>query len=346
MFDEAILWMDEKYASGIKKAMTGRLRMAQSFYSNKDYRNAYPLLAEYLSCYSLEDRSKALVLKEKIDREAYKTLSKWNLIIDNAQFDRIDAFYKEIKAAFGDNPIIAQIDVMYSQASKIIPERAFLSAELQLKMGKTMRAYETFVKITERYPDSVFSKKAIAEIEMIKKIPGFKEQYEAEEKDEHARGLLKNADRLVLASKNGEALNVYKDIIRLYPETDVYRTASAKKKELELTADNMFNKAEKLIKEKKYTEGMNVLKAISSIYKGSMFGDAALKELERLNNDKNVIEEINRIKENDQAYGLWQIAQNYEASGRKDLADDCYRQIIDRYPDSSYAEKSKERLEK
>ena len=49
-------------------------------------------------------------------------------------------------------------------------------------------------------------------------------------------------------------------------------------------------------------------------------------------------------EEDEEAHGLWQIAENFRASGRKDLAEEHYKELIRKYPNNPYAEKAKKRI--
>ncbi|MHC4779891.1 MAG: FG-GAP-like repeat-containing protein, partial [Planctomycetota bacterium] len=106
----------------------------------------------------------------------------------------------------------------------------------------------------------------------------------------------------------------------------------------------LFSKAEKFEKRKKYKEAIRTFSELLKTFPESRFADPARARLERLRSDEGVQADLDQRKIDGWCRGMLGLARTWEKSGKTSKASDCYRKIIERYPNTSWAEKARKAM--
>ncbi|MHC5078097.1 MAG: C25 family cysteine peptidase [Planctomycetota bacterium] len=113
----------------------------------------------------------------------------------------------------------------------------------------------------------------------------------------------------------------------------------------EKAAGDLFKKAEKFEKRNRFREAIRTYEELIKKYAASRFAAEAKKRLERLASDTEVQKAIEKKKADSWCRGMMALARTWEKSSKPAKAAECYRKVIDKYPDSTWAVEAKKALE-
>lgn len=109
------------------------------------------------------------------------------------------------------------------------------------------------------------------------------------------------------------------------------------KEEVEKRAAELFKEADRLLKEKAPYEARELLRDIRRAFIGSEYEDKAKKKIESIDKDEKLAEEL-------EAGRLYVKAVKCEADGDKENAKKYFQQVVEKYPETEYAKRAKEKL--
>lgn len=110
--------------------------------------------------------------------------------------------------------------------------------------------------------------------------------------------------------------------------------------------DEELAKADKMLAKKDYAKALKAYEKIVKADKNSEAGKAAAKKIKAMKSDKAIVAAMAKADADKNAPGLLKMADQLAGNGNTEQAKKYYQQVIDRYPDSSYAAEARQRLEK
>ncbi|MHC4598192.1 MAG: FG-GAP-like repeat-containing protein, partial [Planctomycetota bacterium] len=108
----------------------------------------------------------------------------------------------------------------------------------------------------------------------------------------------------------------------------------------------LFAKGEKFEKRKKFKEAIRTYRELLKTFPASRFAEPAKKRIERLASDAGVQASLSKRKVDAWCRGMLGLGRTWEKSGKVEKAAACYRKVIERHPNSRWAEKAKAALKK
>jgi TolA-binding protein len=110
------------------------------------------------------------------------------------------------------------------------------------------------------------------------------------------------------------------------------------------TPKEMYTKAGKLYKQKKYAETLELLEDIVKEDEYTKLAKKAKKKIRMIKSNKEIMAEI-RAAQMDKDCKKWrETAEDLVKVGKKDEAIEYYRKIVDAYPDSEHAKEATKRI--
>jgi peroxiredoxin len=109
------------------------------------------------------------------------------------------------------------------------------------------------------------------------------------------------------------------------------------KEEIEKRAAELFKEADRLLKEKAPYEARELLQDIRRAFIGSEYENKAKKKIESIDKDEKLAEEL-------EAGRLYVKAVKYQTDGEEESAKKYFQQVVDKYPNTEYAKRAKEKL--
>lgn len=218
-----------------------------------------------------------------------------------------------------------------------------------------IKGYPTFFvvnpagKITYIGHDVTAAEKAIDKC--LKETPPKSNEELAREKAEEAVTALKDADKLYKNKELREALDAYEAIVADYPKTPSAEKAQelVAKIKIELAeadAKEALTKADRLVDGKKYPQAIKAYESVIEEYEGTAAAGMAKTKLKQLRTDKTIGKEIREAEAAKKCKGWLQMARSMVKNGKPDAARKYYQNIIEQYPDTSFAETAKAELAK
>lgn len=109
------------------------------------------------------------------------------------------------------------------------------------------------------------------------------------------------------------------------------------KERVDKRAKELFDGVEKLLSDKFICEATNLLDKIKKALSGMKESDIAKEKIKELESDDTLKDEFSAGK-------IYSKAIGYEEKGNKDKADKYFKQVIEKYPETEYAKKSREKV--
>ena len=340
LLDQALLWMDQRYALEIADDMARVLRIAEESLKIENEGEAYRLLREYLGCYSLPHRKEAQELLLKVQLSAEDTKNKMAELMDLGEVARFEALYKKSADRFKPHPMVQEFKKLYEN----LPNRMIEQAGRRQQDGKVFSAYQLYEAVLKSFPGSPQSLSARDRMAELEKDPETFGIIEKEKEKKKAMVYLKKALHFLEQKKYGSAWVFYQKIEKECPKSTMRDSVELGLEKIDQVADEYFEKAKKLFDEKKYQASLDQYRWIARSFAGSVYGDQANQTMEIIKKDPAVTAYFQSKQDQDAADGLWQMANNFYEAGDPDGAREYFQELIDKYPNSDYAEKSRERL--
>ncbi len=116
-------------------------------------------------------------------------------------------------------------------------------------------------------------------------------------------------------------------------------------------SDHAWSAAKRLAESKQYAKAIEELKALVDAYPSAAWIQEARGLLARLESDPEAKAEMEKAKssalrtaQNKEAARLWSMAMNYKNNDMIEQAEKRFREIIEKFPESDYADKAREQL--
>lgn len=103
-------------------------------------------------------------------------------------------------------------------------------------------------------------------------------------------------------------------------------------------AKKAYDKALKLYKKKDYVKAMKAFQEVAKDFEGSEPADKAKEKLKKMKASKAIMEKIREAKSTKQCEEWLDMARMLARNGKTDQAVEYYQKIVDKYPDTSFAE--------
>lgn len=174
------------------------------------------------------------------------------------------------------------------------------------------------------------------------------------------RDRVEEVEGLVDDKKFDRAVDNLRWVVRNFYGTDISREARKrlnnlkkqyeeiaallKTKQSTVDAARLLNEAREEILAQRFGPAYEKLEKIGSDYKDSEVAPAAADILKRMGQNAVVMKDVRDFKARKECDTLLASARNAIAAGRKDDAEKALRQVIDKHPETSYAEQAKQML--
>lgn len=113
-----------------------------------------------------------------------------------------------------------------------------------------------------------------------------------------------------------------------------------------MRAGGALAKADNLLSEKKYAKAIKEYERIAKAFKGSDTGRKASAKLKGLKADAQIMGIVRAEETKKNCEGWIETARALAKSGKDNKAAEYYQKVLDKYPDSEFAETSRAELEK
>ncbi len=179
--------------------------------------------------------------------------------------------------------------------------------------------------------------------------------------EDHASQSISDAEKLIEEKKFGEAVIKLRDVGRLtglpaaeaaskrakevlaMPEAKAQIEAAEraeKEKERSARADEALAAARKTQEAKRDEQAYNQFKAIVTAFPNTPAGAAAGEEVKKYEKDPQFVKRVLNVANESKATSLLNLAANYKAAGRTELAKEKYQAVLDQYPGTNAAEEA------
>jgi hypothetical protein len=157
------------------------------------------------------------------------------------------------------------------------------------------------------------------------------------------------------------AILALEEVVELYQGTDAAKQAKQKIAELrkrkdvkklltklkkEKEAAGKIAAAEKLVESGDYLKALAALKSVARKYKGTSAAEKATARVAELEGDEEIARKIRDMEAEKFSKRVLAMGRNYAKNGMTDKARAEFQKIIDKYPESTFAEEAKQELEK
>lgn len=115
----------------------------------------------------------------------------------------------------------------------------------------------------------------------------------------------------------------------------------AERKEREAEEKEKYAAAEKLLKQKKYTDAIKAFEKLGELYPDDELCQKAAEKAKSLKADKKVTFAIMSAEADRRAPGMMKMAKQLASNGNTDKARQYYQMVIDKYPGTRHAEEAK-----
>lgn len=340
LLDKALLWMDEQYTLEVTDEMARVLRVAEESYKVGNDGEAFRLLGQYLGCYSLPGRKNAQELLMKIQLAADDAKQRMEELIDQGEIDRFESFYKKSTNRFKPHPIVDQFKLLYDD----FPNRLIEKANRFRQEEKPFAAYQLYQAVLKRFPGAAQALSARDGVRELENDPDARGIIEKEKVRKEAMVYLRKALDCLNRKEYGLAWAFYQKIEKECPESGMKDSVDLGLEKIDRVANEYFNKAKKSFDEKKYEASLDQYQWIVKRFAGSIYEAQANEKLEEIKKDPFVVTYFESKQDEDAADGLWQMANNLYEAGEKDSAKEYFQELLRKYPNSTYAERSREKL--
>lgn len=242
----------------------------------------------------------------------------------------------------------------YFPTSKEAPEAQFMVGDCYEKLDSPYEACQSYQEVIDKYPSTSRLKEIV---ERQKKIADYFYAYKTSD-----MSIKEKAKGIFTVSNWEKAANIYQMAIKNYPYYEKadevqYRIADCyMKMEKYETARTEFDKVSSQyldspwIDDAEYQKGMCWLNESRKFPNSDQIFEKAIKSFEEFAVRYPESEFVDKAKEEvKKLYGrkserIYEIAKFYEKDGDLNAAKIYYRQVIEQFPDSTWAEASKSRL--
>lgn len=339
-----------KYPNG-KRALDARLRLADSYFMLKNYKSAESYYLSYVRLFGNQDGAdyayfqlSQIYLRQ---RQLMRSLEMLNLLLNKFPNSSLasTAKYQIGWIYFQDRNYTPAINsfrevVDKYPESEVAPKALYGIGDAYYNMGKYDLAIKAYLEVIEKYPDSKYASDAILGIQYSLsaqgKNPNLVDELISKSKNPDFVEIvfLKKAEFQISQGNYTEGINLYKKFIANYPESKflpkVYYELG---KAYEISRRNV--------------EAEEIYKNLVSKYPLTEFAENALLRLGwiEFNSSKfsQSIEHLGKIPTSAKFYDevLYLIGLNYLAIGDTTNAFTRFNEVISRFPNSDFSDRSR-----
>lgn len=339
-----------KYSTG-KRALDARLRLADSYFMLKNYKTAESHYLSYVRLFGNQDGAdyayfqlSQIYLRQ---RQLMRSLEMLNLLLNKFPNSSLapTAKYQIGWIYFQDKNYTPAINsfrevVDKYPESEVAPKALYGIGDAYYNMGKYDLAIKAYLEVIEKYPDSKYASDAILGIQYSLsaqgKNPNLVDELISKSKnpDFVEIAYLKKAEFQISQGNYSEGINLYKKFIANYPESK-----SLPKVYYEL------GKAYEI--SGRSSEAEEIYKNLISKYPLTEFAENALLRLGWIeyNSSKfsQSIEHLGKIPTSAKFYDevLYLIGLNYLAIGDTTNAFTRFNEVISKFPNSDFSDRSR-----
>lgn len=260
----------------------------------------------------------------------------------------LDAKGKEVDRIVGYGPppnYIGQIRKVVEKAIALVPEKERRDAQRALERGKEAAERQDYAAALEALQSAagLAGPDAEAAKALIDDIQG------------KAGAKFLEAENLETQQKLGSALRAYRDCARAFRGTEAAARAAARLAEIRKDPDvrkklathmagQLLAKAQDAADRKQYGVAIEALDTIAQRYPEAEQAADARKLREQVQADPTAARALRDAAARSEALGLLSVGDSFRRNGMPDKALAEYRKIVEKFPDTTYAQTARQRI--